>query len=96
MSRKTFVIDTNVLLHDPESIERFFGNDVVICLATLEELDKMKHFNDELGKNARSVIRYVDSIIKGEDLQKGIQLKMIFFCGSWSIQKMEEKRKVFL
>ena len=75
MTRKTFVIDTNVLLHDPESIERFVGNNVVVCLATLEELDKMKHFTDELGKNARSVIRYIDSIIKGADLQEGIPLK---------------------
>ena len=75
MTRKTFVIDTNVLLHDPEAIEKFVGNDVVICLAILEELDKMKHFTDELGKNARSVIRYIDSITKGADLHTGIQLK---------------------
>ena len=74
MARKTFVIDTNVLLHDPEAIERFVDNDVVICLAILEELDKMKHYTDELGKNARSVIRYIDSITKGFDIQTGISL----------------------
>ncbi len=74
MTRKTFVIDTNVLLHDPEAIERFVDNDVVICLAILEELDKMKHYTDELGKNARSVIRYIDSITKGLELTDGIKI----------------------
>jgi PhoH-like ATPase len=74
MTRKTFVIDTNVLLHDPEAIERFVGNDVVVCLAIMEELDKMKHFTDELGKNARSVIRYIDSVTKGQQLNEGISL----------------------
>lgn len=75
MSRKTFVIDTNVLLHDPDSITRFVDNDVVICLAILEELDKMKHFTDELGKNARSVIRYIDTKTKGFDLAHGIAIE---------------------
>ncbi len=74
MTRKTFVIDTNVLLHDPDAISRFEGNDVVICLAVLEELDKMKHYTDELGKNARTVIRYIDSITKGSDLNQGIAI----------------------
>lgn len=74
MPRKTYVLDTNVLLHDPEAIERFIENDVVIPLTVLEELDKMKHFSDELGKNARFVIRYIDEIIKDADLTVGIQL----------------------
>lgn len=74
MARKTFVIDTNVLLHDPEALDRFVDNDVVICLAVLEELDKMKHYTDELGKNARQVIRYVDSFTKKSDLSKGIDI----------------------
>jgi PhoH-like ATPase len=69
------VIDTNVLLHDPDSITRFVDNDVVICLAILEELDKMKHYTDELGKNARSVIRYIDNKTKGFDLAHGIQIE---------------------
>ncbi len=76
MSRKTFVIDTNVLLHDPDSIEKFKDNDVVIPLIVLEELDSMKRLADELGKNARHVIRYIDSLKnKGSgNLYKGIQL----------------------
>ncbi len=62
MARKTFVIDTNVLLHDPDAINKFKENDVVIPLAVLEELDGMKRFSDELGKNARQVIRFIDSL----------------------------------
>ena len=73
MASKTFVLDTNVLLHDPEAIQKFEGNDVVMPLVVLEELDKMKRFSDELGKNARQVIRFVDEI-KG-DIFKGIKLE---------------------
>jgi PhoH-like ATPase len=92
MARKTFIIDTNVLLHDPDAIERFHGNDVVICLAVMEELDKMKHFTDELGKNARSVIRYIDGITREQDMQKGIKLPQditlrIVIDGKFSVEK---------
>ena len=73
MASKTFVLDTNVLLHDPEAIQKFEGNDVVMPLVVLEELDKMKRFSDELGKNARQVIPFVDEI-KG-DIFKGIKLE---------------------
>lgn len=74
--RKTFVIDTNVLLHDPDAINRFEGSDVVIPLVVLEELDSMKRLSDELGKNARHVIRYVDSLKEGAPgtLHDGVQL----------------------
>lgn len=72
MSRKTFVLDTNVLLHDPDAIKKFHNNDVVMPLVVLEELDKLKKFTSELGKNARNVIRFIDGV-KG-DLLKGIEL----------------------
>src|SRR3990167_4467652 len=77
MSRKSFVIDTNVLLHDPDSIKRFKDNDVVIPLVVLEELDTMKRLSDELGKNARHVMRYVDSLKNtGEgDLRAGVPIE---------------------
>ncbi len=77
MSRKSFIIDTNVLLHDPEAIKRFKDNDVVIPLVVLEELDGMKRLSDELGKNARHVIRYIDSL-KGKkegNLHKGVPIE---------------------
>lgn len=74
--RKTFVIDTNVLLHDSSAIQKFKDNDVVIPLAVLEELDSFKRAGDEVGKNARDVIRYIDSLKneKGGDLHAGILL----------------------
>ncbi len=77
MSRKTFVIDTNVLLHDPDAIKKFRDNDVVIPLMVLEELDGMKRLSDELGKNARHVIRYIDSLKekKAGDLHNGVQIE---------------------
>lgn len=76
MSRKTFVIDTNVLIHDPDAIKMFGDNDVVIPLAVLEELDQMKRFRDEAAKNARTVLRYFDSIKKigTGDFHKGVIL----------------------
>ena len=74
VSRKTFVIDTNVLIHDPTAIQKFQDNDVVIPLAVLEELDSLKRHADEAGRNSREVIRYIDSL-KGEkkgDLHTGV------------------------
>ena len=56
------MIDTNVLVHDPASIKKFKDNDVVISLSVLEELDSLKRHADEVGKNAREVIRYIDSL----------------------------------
>lgn len=77
MSRKTFVIDTNVLLHDPSAISKFRENDVVIPLGVLEELDGMKRQSDELGKNARNVVRYIDSLKESQkgNLHSGIPIE---------------------
>ncbi len=77
MPRKSFVIDTNVLLHDPEAIKRFKDNDVIIPLVVLEELDSMKRLSDELGKNARYVMRYIDSLksLGKGDLSSGIPIE---------------------
>lgn len=77
MTRKTFVLDTNVLLHDPDAIGKFHDNDVVIPLTVLEELDSMKRFSDELGKNARHIMRYIDSLKakKAGDLHSGIKIE---------------------
>src|SRR5690349_1549934 len=74
VARKTFIIDTNVLVHDPTAITKFKNNDVVIALAVLEELDVLKRYGDEVGKNAREVIRYIDSLKAegGGDLHRGV------------------------
>ena len=62
MAHKTFVIDTNVLLHDPKALLQFPRNHVIIPVAVLEELDKMKRLPNELGKNSRETIRLLDSL----------------------------------
>lgn len=62
MTRKTYIVDTSVLLQDPDCIEKFTDNNVVISMHSLDELDKMKRYTDELGKNARQVLRYIDHL----------------------------------
>lgn len=64
MVKKNFVIDTNVLLYDPEAILKFPRSHVVIPVIVLEELDKMKRLPNDLGKNARAVFRFLSSINK--------------------------------
>ena len=72
--KKTFVLDTNVLLHSAGSIESFQENNVVIPMAVIEELDKFKKNSDELGRNARRVIRLLDRL-KGENIFGHITLQ---------------------
>ena len=78
---KSFVLDTNVLLHSGQSIESFQDNDVIIPMAVLEELDKFKKNNDELGRNARMVIRKLDRLRQSEKvpgkLKEGIPLARV-------------------
>lgn len=62
MTKKTFVIDTNVLLHDPESIFKFPRHNVIIPVPVLEELDNMKRLPNDLGRNSRAVFRLLDSM----------------------------------
>lgn len=90
MGRKTFVLDTNVLLHDPDAILKFEESDVVMPLVVLEELDKMKRFTDELGKNARQVIRFIDSL-KG-DLFKGVKIDKGVHFSIYVENKLVEKK----
>lgn len=77
VSLKTFVIDTNVLLHDPDAISKFTNNIVVIPLVVLEELDALKRQSDELGKNARHIMRYINGLKqkKNGDLQNGVKIE---------------------
>lgn len=77
MGKKTFVIDTNVLLHDPEAITKFPDSNVVLPVTILEELDKMKRLPNDLGKNSRAVFRFLDSLneLGTGDLHKGVLLE---------------------
>jgi PhoH-like ATPase len=60
MTRKNYVLDTNVLLHDPGAMYRFEDNNVVIPIYVLEEIDNFKKDLSELGRNARGVARQLD------------------------------------
>ena len=73
--RKYFVLDTNVLLHNADSILSFADNVVVLPMSVIEELDRFKSHNDELGRNARMVIRDLDKLrIKGR-LSDGVPME---------------------
>ncbi len=71
---KTFVLDTNVLLHNSNSIDSFADNIVVLPMAVIEELDKFKAHSDELGRNARGVIRHIDSLREKGSLKDGVPM----------------------
>lgn len=69
---KRFVLDTNVLLHNPRALYLFEDNVVVIPFAVLEELDKFKKGNDDVGRNAREVIRQLDRLRQRGKLAEGV------------------------
>jgi PhoH-like ATPase len=71
---KRFLLDTNVLLHDPKSIEVFADNEVIIPIPVLDELDHAKTRPDEVGRNARSVIRRLDELRTLGSLNAGVRL----------------------
>jgi len=75
LPRKTFVIDTNVLIHRPDAILSFKDSDIVIPLWVLEELDKLKTYSDERGRNARHAIRFIDKRAKGSNLSHGTKIE---------------------
>ncbi len=64
--RKTYILDTNVLLHDPHSLARFVDNDVLIPIAVIEEIDRFKREQSDRGQNAREVSRWLDSLRNGQ------------------------------
>jgi PhoH-like ATPase len=72
--KKNFVLDTNVLLHDPNAIVHFGDNDVVIPIYVIEEIDHFKKDLSELGRNARVVGRMIDSYRSKGRLNEGVQM----------------------
>jgi Predicted ATPase related to phosphate starvation-inducible protein PhoH len=67
---KNYVLDTNVLIHDPQAIYSFQDNNVILPLPVIEELDKLKRRSDSAGKSAREVIRELDKLRLTGDLSK--------------------------
>ena len=75
-NKKVFVLDTNVLLHDPSSLFRFEEHDIYLPMVTIEELDNNKKGSSEVARNARQTHRYLEEIIApASDLKNGCALK---------------------
>jgi PhoH-like ATPase len=72
--RKYFVLDTNVLLHNAESLTAFDDNYVILPMTVIEELDSFKRHNDELGRSARHVIREIDKLRSQGSLKDGVTM----------------------
>lgn len=72
--KKTYVLDTNVILHSAQALNSFEDNEVVIPMTVIEELDKFKRNQDELGRNTRQAIRQIDALRQKGSLAKGVPL----------------------
>jgi PhoH-like ATPase len=74
-SKKVFVLDTNVLLHDPMSICHFQEHDIVIPIVVIEEIDTFKKDQTEIGRNARAVSRQLDKLRLTGSLSQGVVME---------------------
>jgi PhoH-like ATPase len=98
--KKTFVLDTNVLLHDPRALVRFEDNNVVIPIEVVEEIDRFKRDSSEKGRNARQVSRLLDGLREKGNLAEGVeidpiahgQLKVVF-CRSETLSQLPPELK---
>jgi PhoH-like ATPase len=75
--KNLFVLDTNVLMHDPTALFRFQEHDIYLPMVVLEELDNNKKGHSEVARNARQASRFMDELMTGiatEDITKGIPL----------------------
>jgi len=81
---KNYILDTNVLLHDPNSILSFQDNNVLIPIEVIEEIDRFKRESTERGQNARNISRTLDGLrnqgrlSEGVNLSNGGRLRIIF------------------
>ena len=81
---KNYILDTNVLLHDPNSLLNFKDNCVLLPMEVIEEIDRFKRESTELGQNARGVSRMLDglrgtgSLSEGVDLPNGGRLRIVY------------------
>src|SRR5437762_13728567 len=84
LSVNNYILDTNVLLHDPNSILNFQEHNVLIPIEVIEEIDRFKRESTERGANARTVSRTLDSLraqgrlSEGVNLPNGGRLRIIF------------------
>ncbi|MCL1944025.1 MAG: PhoH family protein [Candidatus Azobacteroides sp.] len=73
-TKKNFILDTNVILHDYKCIENFQENDIFIPIVVLEELDKFKKGNEQINYNAREFVRELDDITDNSLFTDGASL----------------------
>ncbi len=71
---KNYILDTNVLLHDPNSLLNFEDNHVLVPIEVIEEIDTFKRESTELGRNARTVSRMLDGFRGNGSLSEGVKL----------------------
>lgn len=71
---KNYIIDTNVLLHDPNSLLNFEENNILVPIEVIEEIDRFKREPSDLGQNARAVSRHLDSLRAQGSLSDGVTL----------------------
>jgi PhoH-like ATPase len=72
--RKAFILDTNVLLFDPQALYKFGNNDVIIPIVVVEEIDRFKREMSENGRHARLFSRLIDEMRADGELSKGVKL----------------------
>jgi PhoH-like ATPase len=75
--KKNYVLDANVLLHDPHAIFKFEDNDLIIPIFAIEEIDQFKREGSERGRNARTIARLLDNLRDGQGstLARGVPLE---------------------
>jgi PhoH-like ATPase len=98
--RKTFVLDTNVLLHDPQALTRFEDNAVVIPIEVVEEIDRFKRDPSEKGRNARQISRLLDALREKGNLADGVTIDeasggtlQVVFCRSETLAQLPPELK---
>ena len=74
MSKKVVVLDTNVLLHDPEAPSSFGSDRIVLPIQVVEEIDRFKRDPSEKGRNSRRVARLLDGLRQRGNLADGVPL----------------------
>jgi PhoH-like ATPase len=72
--KKAFILDTNILLFDPLSIQKLGANDIIIPIVAIEEIDRFKREMSENGRHARQFSRLIDELRKEGELSKGVKL----------------------
>ncbi len=95
---RIYVLDTNVLMHDPTALLRFQEHDVFLAMIVLEELDNNKTGPSEVARNARQSSRFLDDLMKGatpEDIEKGISLNINSLADSLNITETQFGRLFF-